>query len=127
MKTLLAIFVGAATAAAFAFVAMWIMSGFTATPTLTSALHGGPGTSLMITGLALVIGAFVAVKVHPSGETLSGYATVQLFFGPALIREFWLGDAPWYAVVAILIVLPLTFCGALLGAREWMGSKLELL
>ena len=93
MKTLLAIFVGAATAAAFAFVAMWIMSGFTATPTLTSALHGGPGTSLMITGLALVIGAFVAVKVHPSGETLSGYATVQLCFGPALSREFWLGAA----------------------------------
>jgi len=127
MKTLLAVFLGSAVAAAFAFAAMWVLSSFSVAPTLSDALHGGPGMSLVITALALIAGAFVAVKIHPSAETLSGYATVQLFFGPALIRDFWLGEAPWYAVVAILIVLPLTFFGGLLGARNWMAGKLEML
>jgi hypothetical protein len=127
MKTLLAVFVGSTAAAMLAFAAMWVLSSFAVSPTLSSALHGGPGASLAVTALALIAGAFVAVKIHPSAETLSGYATVQLFFGPALIRDFWLGNAPWHAVAAILIVLPLTFFGALLGARKWVGSQLETL
>lgn len=126
MKILLAVFSGSLVAAAFAFVTAWVLSPGSP-QSFSVMLHGGPGLSLAVTAAALIVGAYFAVKIHPSAETLSGYATVQLFFGPALIRQFWLGDAPWYAVVALLLVLPLTFIGGLLGARGWLSSKLETL
>lgn len=126
MKTLLAIFSGSITAAVFAFLVTWMVSGSSAVPSINAALHGGPGVSLTVTVIALILGAYVAVKIDPSLETASGYATVQLFFGPALIREFWLGDPTWYAVVAIVIVLPLTFIGAFLGGMKWKGAQVPL-
>jgi hypothetical protein len=126
MKVLLAVFSGSLAAAVFAFVVTWILSPDTV-HTFSAVLQGGPGMSLAVTAAALIVGAYVAVKIHPSLETLSGYGTVQLFFGPALVRHFWLGDAAWYAVVALLMVLPLTLIGGLLGGRQCISGRLETL
>ena len=125
VKVLFATFSGSAIAAVFAFVAQWLLSGATTTPTFQSAALGAPGLSILVTAVALIAGAYAAVRIHDSLETLSGFATVQLFFGPALVRQFWLGGAPGYAVVALILVFVCTFLGATLGSRGRVADLLE--
>jgi hypothetical protein len=125
MKIMIAVFSGSVVAASFALLAGWLLASL-GVPTLHSALSGAAEIPLLLTAVALIVGAVIATKIHPSAETLSGYATVQLFFGQAMIRDFWLGGAPWYSVIALVIVLPLTLLGGLLGCRQWLG-KLSVL
>ncbi|MEO8579593.1 MAG: hypothetical protein ABI469_05045 [Gemmatimonadales bacterium] len=125
MKVLFATFSGSAIAAVFAFVAQWLLSGATTTPTFQAAALGAPGLSIMVTAVALIAGAYAAVRIHDTLETLTGFATVQLFFGPALVRQFWLSGAPWYAVVALIMVFVCTFFGASLGSRGRIADLLE--
>jgi hypothetical protein len=125
MRVLLAVFTGSAVAAAFALLAQWILSGGSGAPTVYSAALGAPGIPALVTGAAVVAGSFVAVRIHDSFETLTAFATIQLFFGPALIRQLWLGRGPVYAAIALAIIFSLTAAGARMGSQRRLRTMLE--
>ena len=125
MKVLLAVFTGSAVAAAFALLAQWILSGASSAPTVYSAALGAPGIPVLVTGVAIVAGSYVAVRIYDSFETLTAFATVQLFFGPALVRQLWLGHGPVYAALALAIIFSLTAAGAHLGSQRLLRTMLD--
>ena len=125
MKMLLGVFTGSMLAAASAFIVTWMLSAPVGMPTASAVLLGGPDLSLLVSGAAILVGAYLAAKICPGLKTMVGYATVQLFFGPTLIRNFWLGGTPWYTVLALLMVLPLTFIGALVGSGKRFGAAAD--
>jgi hypothetical protein len=124
MKILLATFSGSAVAALCAMIGQWLLSGAANFPSIHYAALGAPGLSVVMAAGALVAGAFVAVRIHDSVETLSGFATVQLFLGPALARRFWLAG-PSSAIAALLVVLLFTVAGAALASRRHLAGLLE--
>ena len=124
VKILLAAFSGSAVAALCALVTQWMFSGATAVPTIQTAALGLPGLSIVLAMGAVLAGAFTAARIHASVETLSAFATVQLFLGPALIRRFWL-QGPMFAVIAFVIVVTFTLLGATLGSKQRLSRMLD--
>jgi hypothetical protein len=125
MKMLLGVFTGSILAAASAFILTWMLSASVGMPTASAVLLGGPDLSLLVSTAAIIAGAYVAARICPGLQTMVGYATVQLFFGPALIRSFWLGGTPWYTLVALLMVVSLTFIGGMMATGKRFGAALE--
>jgi len=57
-----------------------------ASPTLPAAL-----LALLYTAAAIVAGAYVATRVHDTGDTISGFVVTQLFLASAWCANFgWL-------------------------------------
>jgi Ca2+/H+ antiporter len=75
-------------------------------PTLSGGL-----VALAYTAAAIVVGAYVTVRLHNSNQTLSGFIVAQAFFGFGLIREFWSTEASWYTVAALVLVIPCAIIG----------------
>lgn len=73
--------------------------------------------ALLYTGSATVAGAYVATRIHDTSETISGFSVAQVFFGFGLIREFWSPGSSWYAVSAVVLVIPCALIGRALVRR----------
>lgn len=82
------------------------------TPTLATGL-----LALLYTGAAMVIGAYVAARIHDSNETTSGFVVAQAFFGFGFIRAFWSAGSSWYTATAVLLVIPCAIIGRMLARR----------
>ncbi len=83
-----------------------------ASPTLPAAL-----LALLYTAAAIVAGAYIADRIQDTGETVTGFAVAQLFFGFGLIREFWLTGSSWYTLTAMVLVVPCAMIGRALARR----------
>ena len=68
--------------------------------------------ALIWTAIALIAGVFIALKIQPTRDTLTGFVVAELFFGVGLISEFW-GAPTWFNAIALLLVIP----AALIGSR----------
>jgi hypothetical protein len=124
VKILLAAFSGSAVAALCALLTQWAFSGATRVPTIQTAALGVPELSIVLAMTAVLAGAFVATRIHDSVETLSAFATVQLFLGPALIRRLWM-RGPGFAVIAFVLVITFTVIGGALGSRRRLARMLD--
>lgn len=122
MRTLKAVLSGLLVTSVLIFAGGWAsrislgaaVGGEYSSPTVPAAL-----LALVYTGAAVIAGAYVATKINHSGDTITGFAIAQMFFGLGLIREFWLSGANWYTLVALLLIIP---C-ALLGHGLALGSR----
>jgi hypothetical protein len=83
-----------------------------ASPTLPAAL-----LALLYTAAAIVAGAYVAVRIHDTGDTITAFTIVQLFFGFGLVREFWLTGSSWYTLTALVLIIPCAIIGRRLARR----------
>lgn len=124
MRALKAVIVGFVAASALILAGGW---AFTALAAPSTAAHLNPTLSttllaLVYTGAAVVVGAFVAARINDTAETTSGYVVAQAFFGFGLIREFWSAGSSWYAVAAVILVIPCAIIGRGL-ARRSGGNK----
>ena len=81
--------------------------------------------AVLFTGASVVVGAYVATRIHDAAETISGFSIVQAFFGFGVIREFWSEGSSWYAVGAVVLVIPCAFIGRAL-ARRFGRDKVVL-
>lgn len=73
--------------------------------------------ALLYTGASVVLGAYVATRIQDTPEMISGFSIAQAFFGFGLIREFWSTGSSWYAVAAVVLVIPCALIGRALARR----------
>jgi hypothetical protein len=90
-------------------IALPAMRGEYYTPTSTAAV-----LALVYTAAAITAGGYVAARIDYSDGTLGAFVVTQAFFGFGLIREFWSTGSSWYAVAAMLLVIPCAIVGRLL-------------
>jgi uncharacterized membrane protein len=120
MRTLKAVIMGFIVASALILAGGWAFAALAApewhspesVPTSITGIIG-----LLITGIAIVAGAYAATRVDDSNSTLSAFIVIQAFFGFGLVREFWSVGSSWYAVGAILLVIPCAMIGRTLAIR----------
>ncbi len=73
--------------------------------------------ALLYTGASVVVGAYVATRIHDTSQTISSFSVFQVFFGFGLVREFWRTGFSWYSVAAVLLVIPCAIIGRGLARR----------
>jgi hypothetical protein len=125
MRTIKAVLSGFLVASALIVAAGWAYSLLA-----ESAMRGeyytlSPFTALLTlvyTSGSIVAGAYVASRIHDSSETTSGFVVAQVFFGFGLIREFWSTGSSWYAVAAVLVVIPCAVIGRALARKFGRAS-----
>jgi divalent metal cation (Fe/Co/Zn/Cd) transporter len=88
------------------------------TPTVTAAV-----IVLLYTIIAIIIGSYVAARIHDSSGTTAGFAVAEAFFGFGLIREFWDSGSSWSTVTAVVLVIPCAVVGRAL-ARKAVESEI---
>jgi hypothetical protein len=121
MRTLKAVLVGFIVATALILAGAWTFAQLAGresqpavgVPTMITGL-----LSLLYTGVAIIAGAYAAARTDESSATFSGFVVLQAFFGFGLVREFWSVGSSWYAVGAILLVIPCAVIGRALAARH---------
>ena len=119
MRTLKAVVAGFAVTSGLIVLGSWIFREM-----ITPAARGGyytptvsAGIALLYTAAGIIVGAFVAARIHDSNETISGFIVAQAFFGFGLIREFWSNGSSWYTVSAVVLVIPCAIFGRALARR----------
>jgi hypothetical protein len=121
MRTLKAVVAGFVVASALILAGGWAF-GMVVSPAMRGGYYSpnlGAGLiALLYSGAAVIIGSYVATRVHDSNETTSGFAVVQVFFGFGLIREFWSTGSSWYTVFALLLVIPCAIAGRAVARRS---------
>jgi hypothetical protein len=124
MRTLRAVLLGFLVTSMLVLAAAWASAVFLGSaaggeytsPTLSAAL-----LTLLYTAAAVVAGAYLTTKIHDSGDAISGFIILQLFFGFGLVREFWLVGSSWYADVALALVIPCAIIGRQLARTSRRG------
>lgn len=120
MRILKAVLAGFLVASALILAGQWAFSLLAGTAVRGAYYVTSPMAALvalLYTGAAIVLGAYVAIRIQDSSQTMSGFVIAQAFFGFGLIREFWNSGSSWYGVAAVIIVIPCAIIGHQLARR----------
>jgi hypothetical protein len=120
MRTVKAVLSGFLVASALILAGQWGYS-LLAGPTMHGGYYVTTFTATLLTlfytGASVVLGAYVAIRIQDTSETISGFSIAQAFFGFGLIREFWSTESSWYGIAAVVLVIPCAIIGRALVRR----------
>lgn len=79
------------------------------------------------TAVSVVMGAYVAVRLHSTWITLSTFIVLEILLGVGLAVEFWQPGGSWIDALALLFLVPFAVLGGSLarpGALKWTARPI---
>ncbi|HEX9129876.1 MAG TPA: hypothetical protein VF850_12015 [Gemmatimonadaceae bacterium] len=126
MKTVLAALFGLLVSSVFAISGNWITIRIGGEGFLSEQSSYATMVVLITflwTAASVVLGGYVAARLHNTRGAVSAYIVLELFFGAGMLAEFWSSGAAWYDTVAVLFVIPCALLGASLLQPPWMTRR----